>query len=111
MNETCVDYILYAILMIMESKKLELVVLSAFFVGLSILTFFVFRPFLGIIVLAVVLSIFFHPLYKKLTEAFHGGKSFAACILVVIALVFLIIPILFLGLQILGQAQDFFSLT
>jgi len=95
----------------MDSKKLELIILSVFFVGLSILTFFVFQPFLNIIVLAIVLSIFFHPLYKKLIAFFHGGKSVIAVALVIVALVFLIIPILFLGLQVLAQAQSFFSLT
>lgn len=95
----------------MESKRLELVVFSALFVGLSILTFFVFQPFLSILVLALVLSVLFHPLYQKLVKVFHGGKSFVACLLVIVAFIFLIIPILFFGLQIFGQAQNFFSLT
>lgn len=84
---------------------------SALFVGLSVLIFFVFQPFLRILVLAGVLSVLFHPLYEKLVKIFHGGKSFVAGLLVIIALVFLIIPIIFFGLQIFGQAQDFFSLS
>lgn len=95
----------------MESKRLEHIIFSAIFLGLFILTFFVFKPFLSIIVLAAILSILFYPLYGKLLEMFRGGKSFAACLVVVVALFFLIMPILFLGLQILGQAQNFFSLT
>lgn len=95
----------------MEIKKLELVIFSVFFVGLSIVTYFVFRPFLYIIVLAAVLSILFNPAYKRLVEIFHGGRSFFAIILVIVALVFLILPFLFFGLQISGQAQSFFSLT
>jgi predicted PurR-regulated permease PerM len=95
----------------MERKKLELVLFSVIFVGLSVLTFFVFRPFLGIIVIAGVLSVLLHPLCVKLVKFFHGKKSLVACLLVVIALVFLIIPVLFLGIQIFGQAQNFFSLT
>ena len=85
--------------------------LSAFFVGLSILTFFVFQPFLRIIVLAIVLSILFHPLYKRFVKIFHGSTHLAAGLIVVIALIFVIIPILLFGLQILDQAQGFFSLT
>jgi predicted PurR-regulated permease PerM len=95
----------------MESKKLELVAFSSFFIVLSVLTFFVFQPFLGILVLAAVMSILLHPLYEKLTKLLHGGRSLAACFFVIIALFFLIIPILFLGLQIFGQAQSFFTLT
>ncbi len=95
----------------MESKKLELIVFSGLFVILSILTFFVFEPFLRIIVLAIVLAVSFQPLYEWLVGFFNGGKSIVACFIVVISLIFLIIPILFFGLQIYGQAQDFFSLS
>ena len=95
----------------MESKRLELIIFSTIFIGLSVLTFFVFQPFLYIIVLGIVLSVLFHPLYIKLVGFFHGGKSLISCFLVIIALFFLIIPILLFGLQILGQTQNFFSLT
>jgi predicted PurR-regulated permease PerM len=95
----------------MENKRLELIVLCTTFVGLSILTFFVFQPFLNILVLGIVLSVLFHPLYVKLLRTFHENKSFVAGLLVIVGLVFIIIPILFFGLQILGQARTFFSLT
>lgn len=95
----------------MESKKLELVAFSALFVGLSVLVFFVFQPFLSILVLAAVLSVLFQPLYKKLVKVFHGKESLIAGFLVFIALVFLIIPVIFFGLQIFDQAQTFFSLS
>ncbi len=95
----------------MESKRLELIIFSALFVILSVLTFFVFEPFLRILVLAIVLSVSFHPLYEWLVKFFHGGKSVISGFIVAISLVFLIIPLLFFGLQIYGQAQNFFSLS
>ena len=94
----------------MEIKRLELVMFSALFILLSVLVFFVFRPFLYIIVLAIVLSVLFNPLYRYITKHLPEWKSVTAFFLVVVALVFLIIPILFFGLQILKQAQGFFSL-
>ncbi|NTU98887.1 AI-2E family transporter [Candidatus Falkowbacteria bacterium] len=95
----------------MKNNRLDLIVFSALFAGLSVLIFLVYQPFLYIIVLAMVLSVLFHPTYEKLTSFFHGGKGFFAALLVVVALVFLIIPLLFLGSQILHQAQGFFSMT
>ena len=95
----------------MEQKRLELILFSALFVVLSVLLFFVFRPFLSILVLAAVLSILFHPLNERLTKFFHGKKSLTACLLVIVAFVFLIIPVIFFGIQIFAQAQSFFSLT
>ncbi|MDO8523316.1 MAG: AI-2E family transporter [bacterium] len=95
----------------MENRRLELIAFSALFIGISILVFFVFRPFFSILVLATVLSVLFRPLYEKLIKFFRGGKSFFACLLVIVALVFLIMPILFFGLQIFRQAESFFSST
>src|ERR1700733_4330966 len=95
----------------MESKRLEFVTFAVFFVILSILTFFVFQPFLRILVLAVVLAVLLNPINQKLVRFFGGHKSFVACLLVVVTSIFLIIPILFFGLEILGQAKNFFSLT
>jgi predicted PurR-regulated permease PerM len=95
----------------MEAKKIELVSSLIIFAGVLILTFFVFQPFFHILVLAAVLAVLFQPLYKKLLQLWSGGKSFWAFIIVVLSLVFLIIPIMFFGLQILAQAQDFFAMT
>jgi len=79
----------------MQSKKLELVIFSVLFIGLSILTFFVFQPFLYIIIIAAVLAILFSPLYKKFVKIFPEWKSFSASMIVAIILIFLIIPVLF----------------
>jgi len=94
----------------MESKKLEIVIFSTLFIGISTLIFFVFRPFIYIIVLAAVLSVIFYPLYVKFIKISFGNKNIAASLMLILALVFLIVPILFFGLQISGQAQNFFSL-
>lgn len=95
----------------MESKRLEFVAFSALFIGVSVLAFFVFQPFLGILVLAAILSVLLHPLNEKLASVLGGRKNLVAILLVVVALFFIIIPVLFLGSQIFGQAQSFFSLT
>ncbi|MDE2188361.1 MAG: AI-2E family transporter [Patescibacteria group bacterium] len=95
----------------MENKKLELVIFSGLFIGLLALLLLVFRPFLSILVVATALAVLFHPLYEKLTKLFPGGKSLVAAILVLVALVFLILPVLFFGYQIFAQAQNFFSMT
>jgi predicted PurR-regulated permease PerM len=95
----------------MEAKKIELVSSLVIFAAVLFLTFFVFQPFFHILVLAAVLAVLFQPLYKKLLKISGGGKSFWSFVIVLLALIFLIIPIFFFGLQILGQAQDFFAMT
>ncbi|MCX6753037.1 MAG: AI-2E family transporter [Candidatus Nomurabacteria bacterium] len=94
----------------MEKKRLEIISFLVFCTGILTLTFFVFRPFFSILVLAAILALLFRPLYKRLTLRYKKGESFFAFIIVLIALVFIIIPILFFGFQILGQLQIFFTL-
>jgi predicted PurR-regulated permease PerM len=95
----------------MEAKKIEVVSSLIIFAGVLILTFLVFQPFIRILVLASVLAVLFFPLQEKLVQTFGGGKSLWSLLIVILTLVFLIIPIMFFGLQILRQAQDFFSLS
>jgi predicted PurR-regulated permease PerM len=95
----------------MDSKKIEFVSSLVILAGVLFLVFLVFRPFLPILVLSAVLSVLFQPVYKKLLRIFGGGKSFWAAVIVLLTLVFLIIPVLFFGSQILGQAQNFFSMS
>src|ERR1035437_9792160 len=95
----------------MEAKKIELISSLIIFAGVLLLTFLVFQPFFHILVLAAVLALLFQPLYKKLLQIFGGGKSFWSFVIVFLTLIFLIIPIFFFGLQILGQAQNFFAMT
>jgi predicted PurR-regulated permease PerM len=95
----------------MEAKKIEIVSSVFIFALVLLLTFFVFQPFFHIMVLAAVLAVLMQPLYKKLMHLFGHGKSFWAFVIVLLTLVFLILPILFFGLQILRQTQDFFALT
>ena len=91
----------------MEKKKLELGAFFIFCTGILVLTFFVFKPFFSILVLAAVLALLFRPLYKKLLRKYPKGKNIFAVLIVILALIFIIIPILFFGLQILGEVQKF----
>lgn len=73
------------------------------------LAFFVFRPFFTIIVLAAILAMLLRPMYMR---ALHHLKSqnLSAILMVIVGLVFLIIPILFFGLQIFRQIEVLFNL-
>ena len=94
----------------MEKKRLEIISFIVLCTGVLLLTFLIFRPFMDIIVLGIVLALLFKPLYKKMLNKYPGGKSLFAFIIVLIALIFLIIPILFFGFEILSQIQMFFTL-
>jgi predicted PurR-regulated permease PerM len=70
------------------------------------LLYFIFAPFLQAVMFAAVLAIFFHKPYRSLVHGFFGSRSTAALICTFIVLLFLIIPLLFLGWRIFIEAGN-----
>jgi predicted PurR-regulated permease PerM len=85
--------------------------LFVLFVGVSILLFFVFVPFLAILSLATVFAILLDKPYQKLTHFLGGWRNFSAALTVALMLVFFIVPLLFLGVQIFQEAQGLYGFT
>lgn len=94
----------------MDKSRLESVSLLALFFGVSILLFFVFAPFVAALSLAVVFAVFLHSSYEKLTRLFGGWRSASALLTVGAMLVFFIVPLFFLGGQVVREAQGLYAL-
>jgi predicted PurR-regulated permease PerM len=90
---------------VMEREHLSLLIL---FIGVSILLYFVFAPFLSILLLAAVFAIVLHKPYEHLTKAFGGSRSFSAVVVVILTLVLFIVPLLLLGGKIVQEAQSLY---
>lgn len=93
----------------MYKNRVENYTFLALLAGVSILLFFVFAPFIQILTLAAVLAILFHKPYERLTRELYGFKSIAAIIIVVLVLIFVIVPLFFLGTQIFNEAQSIYA--
>ena len=82
----------------------------AFFIVLlslsSIMAFMVYRPFLNVIIIALVLAILLYPIYNKILKLFRGRSRMAASVVIILALVFIITPLVFLSIQIFNQSRD-----
>ncbi len=79
------------------------------FVGISVLLFFIFAPFVQILALAAVFATLFHRPYESLARRVWGWESVAAIIVVGLVLVFCIVPLFFLGFQIFHEAQNLYG--
>ncbi|MDQ3089804.1 MAG: AI-2E family transporter [bacterium] len=92
----------------MNQKKPHLYFLLTILVGMIILTFFIFRPFLYALALAIIFAATFRPMYIKILHNFNERKGLSALVtlLAVIALVF--IPLTFLGWQIFNEAGQLY---
>jgi predicted PurR-regulated permease PerM len=83
-----------------------------FFVGLILiataLVIFVFLPFLGAIVLAITLSILFHPIYSALQRVMPRWPGLAAFITMLSGVIIILIPLTYFGFKIFAETQDLY---
>jgi predicted PurR-regulated permease PerM len=92
----------------MQKNRLESLSLAVLFVGVSLLLFFVFAPFLPLLSLAVVFAILLHRPYERLIRTFNGRRNLAATLTVGVMLIFFIVPLFFLGGQIFQEARNLY---
>ena len=93
----------------MDRDNIESYSFLALFVCVSVLLFFVFAPFIQILVLAAVLAALLHKPYEALSRDLRGWNSVAAVIIVALVLIFCIVPLFFLSLQIFHEAQNLYA--
>ena len=95
----------------MKRHTLEGFAFLALFAGISTLLFFIFSPFLQILVLAAVFAVVLQKPYESLTRLFRGNRSLAAVSLVGLSLIFCIVPLFFIGVQIFTETQFIYNGT
>jgi len=93
----------------MTHQKSELYFLLILFVGILVLTLFIFKPFLYALILAVVFATVFEPLHKKILNITRQRKGLAALLATASVLVIVVAPIAFLGVQIFQEATALYS--
>jgi predicted PurR-regulated permease PerM len=76
--------------------------------GVAILLFFIFRPFLFSLLLAVILAVVFQPLYQRILKATRQHEGLAAIVTTLLVIIFILTPLTFLGVQILREAQQLY---
>ena len=96
----------------MKHQKSEFYFLLILLTGIFVLAFFIFKPFLYPLILAVVFATVFGPVYRKILLAMGGRKNLSALLTTTLILVVVIVPIIYLSIQIFQEATRlYFSLT
>lgn len=83
-----------------------------FFTGLllavSVVIFFIFLPFLEVLVLSAIFGVVLTPLHRKITRLLKGRESTSALLVVLIFAVLVMVPFIFLTMQVLGESKDIY---
>ncbi len=93
----------------MNNKNLGLYFFLAVFLAVFVVTFYIFKPFLYPLVLAVVFVTIFGPVHRKIIGMTGGRSGLAAFISTMVVLVVVIVPLTFLGFQILQEVSQLYS--
>lgn len=82
----------------------------AFFIVLlalaAVMTYFVYKPFLNVIILALVLAILLNPIYKWILKLFGGRAKIATSVVIILSIIFILTPLTLLSIQIFNQSRD-----
>ena len=93
----------------MISKNIQFYFLSIVTIVLLVLSFLVFKPYLGVIFLSSVLAISFYPVFLKNVELFSGRRKIASFATVCMIIICIIIPLTFLSTHLLKEAINFYN--
>lgn len=93
----------------MDKSKSRLYFLLALLTLVAVLTFFILRPFLYALMLAVVFALVCRPAYLVVLKRFKGQAVFASLATVLLLLLFIFIPLFFLSWQIFQEGQVLYT--
>ena len=91
------------------NNKPQLYFFFSLLLGVLVLTFFIFKPFLAALVLAVVSTVVFYPIHKRILKRMPTWPGSAAILTLLGVVVFVVVPFVFLGMQIFQEAGQFYA--
>lgn len=96
----------------MNHQKTKLHFLFILLVLIVVLSFYIFRPFIYTLIMAIVFATIFGSTHKKLLVITRESKGLSALLATAFVLVIVVAPISFLGIQIFQEtAQLYYSLV
>ncbi len=93
----------------MSKKTIQISFFVALTLCLLVVSFLIFKPYLGIIFLAAVLSTIFYPLYKKFLSWFGGHPGIAATSTLLVIVVIIVIPTVLVSGSIFKEAVGLYN--
>jgi predicted PurR-regulated permease PerM len=89
----------------MRNQKPQFYYLLALLTGAILIVFFIFRPFLYALIIAMVFTVVFQPVHKRVLRITREREGAAALITAVIIVIIILVPVILLGMQIFNEAQ------
>jgi predicted PurR-regulated permease PerM len=96
----------------MDASRFQIIFFTIVCLVVAVLSFFIFQPFITVLVLAATTAVIASPLYKRILKAYKGKKALASLSTVAIVLIVAFVPLSLLAVKLLNEARDlYFSLS
>lgn len=93
----------------MNSKMFQTYFLIALVAVSCGLTFFIFRPFLVVLILAAVFAVVLQPLYRGVLRRMSGLPGLAAFLTIIISVLCILVPLTLITVEMVGDAQNLYA--
>jgi predicted PurR-regulated permease PerM len=93
----------------MSNNKKQTQFLLVFLLSVIVLSFLILKPFLPILLLAVLFAVVLSPLYKKIVIKSNNNETLAAWITLTLSTICIVIPLIFLGVKLFNQALQLYT--
>lgn len=93
----------------MNYRRVQIYYFLAVFALSLVLSFLVFRPYLGLMVFAGILAVLMLPVYRRLKGYFHGNATLASLSTVFLTLVLILLPMAFIAGTLVTEAVQLFA--
>ena len=93
----------------MTNRSIQLSFFFVTFAIILVLGFFIFKPYLNVLVMAATFAVIFYPLYLKLLRSWHKFPSLASLVTVVIASLIIFVPLTLLSTQVYRETTGIYE--
>lgn len=93
----------------MINLKIQLQFLLILIVGVLILSFFILKPFLAPLTLAIIFAVILQPVYKAILHRINNHEMVASILTVSLSIVCILIPLIFLGTRIFYESAQLYN--
>lgn len=93
----------------MVNTKIQLQFIGILILGVSLLSFFILKPFLSTLIFAIIFAVILYPLYKKINKLIGRRESLAAWITLLLGIICVLIPLILLGIQLFREALQLYT--
>jgi predicted PurR-regulated permease PerM len=93
----------------MNNHKVQFYFLLALLILSCIIAFFIFRPFIYVLVFAGVFAVIFKGLFKKILVVFHQKSGISAALTTIIIIFCILIPLSLIAIQIFTEISQLYT--